>query len=57
MKHTMIAHSNEVISLSKDSRVLKLRDTLADGVVVEQRRESLAEALNAEDGGNPGCCD
>ena len=28
----------------------------ADGVTVEQRRQSLAEALNAEDG-NPGCCD
>ena len=27
-----------------------------EGVATEQRRQSLAEALNAEDG-NPGCCD
>jgi hypothetical protein len=29
---------------------------VAEGEVPEQRRRSLAEALNAEDG-NPGCCD
>jgi len=27
-----------------------------EGVVVEQRRESLAQALKSKDG-NPGCCD
>jgi hypothetical protein len=33
-----------------------LMPPVAEGEVPEQRRRSLAEALNAEDG-NPGCCD
>ena len=33
--HTVIKHSNEVVSLSDDHKVLRLRDTLADGVTVE----------------------
>ena len=35
MKHTVIPHTNQFISLSADARVLRLRDTLADGVSVE----------------------
>jgi len=35
MQHTVIPHRSELISLSDDHRVLRLRDTLADGVVVE----------------------
>jgi hypothetical protein len=35
VKHTMVHHTSELISFSDDKRVLKLRDTLADGVVVE----------------------
>ena len=33
--HTVIPHTNELISLSPDRTVLRLRDTLADGLVVE----------------------
>ena len=35
VKHTVIPHRNRLVSLSEDSRVMKLRDTLADGVVVD----------------------
>jgi hypothetical protein len=34
-KHTVIKHTNELVSLSKDRKILKLKDTLADGVTVE----------------------
>jgi len=34
VKHTVIPHRAELISLSADRKTLKLRDTLADGVVV-----------------------
>lgn len=34
-KHTVIRHTNQLVSLSKDGKVLKLRDTLADGVIVD----------------------
>jgi hypothetical protein len=33
--HTVIPHTNALISLSPDGKVLRLRDTLADGLVVE----------------------
>src|SRR4051812_20551990 len=35
VKHTVIKHTSELVSLSPDARELKLRDTLADGVTVE----------------------
>jgi hypothetical protein len=35
VKHTVIKHTSELLSTSADSRVVKLRDTLADGVIVE----------------------
>jgi hypothetical protein len=35
IKHTVIKHSSELVSLSDDGRVLKQRDTLADGVTVD----------------------
>ncbi|MGI8604235.1 MAG: hypothetical protein ACR2OZ_14765 [Verrucomicrobiales bacterium] len=35
VQHTVIKHSSEVLSLSEDRKVLRLRDTLADGVSVE----------------------
>jgi hypothetical protein len=34
-KHTVIPHTNVLISLSADKKVLRLRDTLADGLIVE----------------------
>lgn len=35
VKQTVIKHTNELVSLSKDRKTLKLKDTLADGVTVE----------------------
>jgi len=35
VQHTVIKHTAELVSLSDDARVVKLRDTLADGVTVE----------------------
>lgn len=35
VKHTMVRHTNELLSVSDDNRVMKMRDTLADGVVVD----------------------
>lgn len=35
VKQTVIPHTNELLSLSADQKVLRLRDTLADGLVVE----------------------
>jgi len=35
VKHTVIPHTNQLLSLSADRKVLRLRDTLADGLVVE----------------------
>jgi hypothetical protein len=37
VKHTVIPHTNELVSLSADKKVLRLRDTLADGLIVEHR--------------------
>jgi hypothetical protein len=35
VRRTVIRHTNELVSLGADNRVLRLRDTLADGVTVE----------------------
>ncbi len=35
VKHTVIPHKNEFLSLSADAKVLRLKDTLADGVTVD----------------------
>jgi hypothetical protein len=35
VEHTVIAHNNQFISLSPDRQILRLKDTLADGVTVE----------------------
>lgn len=35
VKHTTIGHTNEFISLSADGKVMRMRDTLADGLRVE----------------------
>ena len=35
VRHTVIRHTNEFISLSPDQRTLRLRDVLADGLVVD----------------------
>ncbi len=33
--HTVISHTNKLLSLSADKKVIRLRDTLADGLIVE----------------------
>jgi hypothetical protein len=33
--HTVIRHKSEMLSISDDGRIMRLRDTLADGVIVE----------------------
>jgi hypothetical protein len=35
VKHTVIPHTNVFVSLSGDAKVLRLRDTLADGLIVD----------------------
>ena len=35
LKHTVIPHTNQFVSLSSDKKTLRLRDTLADGLEVE----------------------
>ncbi|MGI9241842.1 MAG: hypothetical protein ACR2RV_13650, partial [Verrucomicrobiales bacterium] len=35
VKHTVIRHRNELLSVSDDARTIKMRDTLADGVTVD----------------------
>lgn len=35
VKHTVVPHTNEFVSLSADTKTLRLKDTLADGVTVE----------------------
>jgi hypothetical protein len=35
VQHTVIRHTNELVSLSADQKVLRLRDTLADGLIVD----------------------
>jgi hypothetical protein len=34
-EHTVIKHTSELVSLSDDARIVKLRDTLADGVIAD----------------------
>lgn len=34
-KHTVIRHQNELVALDSENKVLRLRDTLSDGLVVE----------------------
>lgn len=54
-KHTTIRHKNELVSMSADRKVLKLKDTLEDGVTVEHtitaKRDEVDFRLTAH---NPG---
>ncbi len=45
-KHTTIAHLNKFISLSQDGTVLKLEDTLADGVIVQHTITAKLDEVN-----------
>ena len=46
VKHTMIRHTNEFISLNNDKTELKLRDTLEDGLVVEHTITARADEVD-----------
>ena len=35
VKHTVIPHTNQLVSMSPNHKVLRLRDTLADGLIVD----------------------
>lgn len=46
VKHTMLAHTTEMLSLSADKKTLRLRDTLADGVIVEHEITAREDEVN-----------
>jgi len=46
VKHTVISHRAEVLSLSDDRRILRLRDTLTDGVTVEHTITAKADEVD-----------
>jgi hypothetical protein len=46
VKHTTIAHKNEFLSLSPDGKVMTMRDTLADGLVVDHVIEARADEVD-----------
>ncbi len=46
VQHTVIKHTSELLSLSEDARVLRLRDTLADGVMVEHTITAGADEID-----------
>jgi hypothetical protein len=46
--HTVIPHTNELVSLSDDGRVMVLRDTLEDGVTVEHTITASTEDVTFE---------
>ena len=44
--HTVIPHTSELLSLSADATTLRLRDTLADGVIVEHTITATDDAVD-----------
>jgi len=46
VKHTVIPHTNELISMSADAKTLRLKDTLADGVTVEHTIRARADEVD-----------
>ena len=46
VKHTVIPHTNELISLNAEKTVLRLRDTLADGLIVEHTISAATEEVD-----------
>ncbi len=46
VKHTVVGHTSEVISLSDDGRTLRLRDVLSDGVTVEHTITASADEVD-----------
>ncbi|HZJ15066.1 MAG TPA: hypothetical protein VFD27_08455 [Chthoniobacteraceae bacterium] len=46
VQHTVIKHNSETISLSADGKVLRLRDTLADGVIVDHTITAMDDAID-----------
>lgn len=48
VKHTVIRHTSQLVSMSQDRKTLKLRDTLADGVTVDHTITAGADAVKFE---------
>src|SRR5437867_3996223 len=46
VQHTVIKHRSELVSLSSDQKILKLRDTLADGVVLDHTITAGADEID-----------
>jgi hypothetical protein len=46
VQHTVIKHTSETLSLSGDGKLLRLRDTLADGVIVEHTITAQDDAID-----------
>jgi len=46
VQHTVVKHTSETLSLSADNKVLRLRDTLADGVIVEHTITAQDDAID-----------
>jgi hypothetical protein len=55
VKHTVIRHTNKFISLSDDKKVMRLQDTLADGVIVEHTIKAAEDEVDFRlEARNPG---
>lgn len=48
VKHTVIRHTSQLVSMSQDRKTLKLRDTLADGVTVDHTITARADSVKFE---------
>jgi hypothetical protein len=46
VRHTVIKHASQLVSVNEDRTVLKLKDTLADGVVVEHTISAGQDAVD-----------
>lgn len=48
VKHTTVPHTNQLVSLSSNGKVLKLKDTLADGVIVQHTITATLDEVSFE---------
>jgi len=48
VQHTVVRHTNELISVSSDQREIRLKDTLADGLIVEHKITAGADDVTFE---------
>ncbi len=48
VKHTVIGHESELVSIAEDGKVMRLKDTLKDGVIVEHTIKAGADEVSFE---------